>query len=505
MEDKFRDPQRNCDSCASAAAQMYCCCTSPPTYLCGTCGIDHTDSRPPHKVLPLVVTNEGAGWTRCSLCNLSKSALLCCCVLPPVPLCNTCVKSHDRTSDPPHVHVSILARTYLTSTENVEKLVEKHVGKEEAKSRLIANIERITVAEREVHGECEKLVSVVRKKEAEICAKLGQIKEELNLMIGEAVKEAEDHLHEENYECSGLTAAILNYHKMSNKPDLHLFSCSLSTQRTEEALEQFISLSYDQLALGSPNAANFIPVLTPKMLRKYDYEHETWLAPVALSKGIEVSTQSSWLFIDNGKWVFVCGRYPSSASAYLIDSVSGAVEQQQNMRVRRCEHGMAVFQNNVYVFGGLDSPKYLKSCEKFSLTSRAWAPLPDMLEARDCFNPCVYKGEAYLIGGRNARSSEIFHIATETFRKLKIALPRADMTSCILIRTTLVAMQSDGAYEWDMDSPSPSIRKAKFAWGESWSNFPPVHFEGTIFILSFAKSIKKTDLHTYTNVPVPPH
>lgn len=498
MEEK----QRNCDSCASASAQMYCVCTTPPTYLCGTCGIDH--SAQGHEISPLA--QDDAVWARCSLCNLAKSALLCCCALPPVQLCNTCVRSHDRSSHPPHVHVSILAKGYLTSAERVERLVIRHMGKEEARVRILANLDRITACEKEVHLECEQLVVKLRRKEAELCARLAQIRTELALLIEQSVKEAEDHLHEDDYPCSGLTASLINYHRLSPKPDLSLFSCSLSVQRLEEDIEHFAAITYDRLTMEVPvSRSAVLPVLTAKELRKFDYEHEVWLAPVTLSRPIEISSQSAWIFVDRGKWLFACGRYPSGGCAYLIDGSTGTVEQQPPMRQRRCEHGLAVFQSSVYVFGGLDSPKYLKSCEKFNLTGRSWSNLPEMQEARDCFNPCVLHAEIYLVGGRNARFPEVFNLENETFRKLKLTLPRPDMTACVLMGSCLIALQSDAAYEWDTAVDSPVLKKFRLALGEAWSNTPPVHHEGNIYLLSFVKSVKKTDLNEVTVVPVPAH
>lgn len=472
------------------------------TYLCGTCGIDHSSHG--HEISPLA--QDDVIWARCSLCNLAKSALLCCCTLPPVQLCNSCVRSHDRSSNPPHVHVSILAKGYLTSAERVERLVIRHLGKEEARTRLLDNLDRITASEKEVHIECEQLIAKLRRKESEVCARLAQIRSELTQLIEQSVKEAEDHLHENDYPCSGLTASLINYHRLSPKPDLSLFSCSLSVQRLEEDLEHLVNITYDRLTLeAEASSSAVIPVLTARELRKFDYEHEVWLAPVILSKPIEISSQSAWIFVDRGKWLFACGRYPSSGSAYLIDGSTGMVEQQPSMKQRRCEHGLAVFQSSVYVFGGLDSPKYLKSCEKFNLTGRSWSNLPEMQEARDCFNPCVLRAEVYLIGGRNARFPEVFNLEREIFRKLKLVLPRPDMTACVLMGNSLIALQSDAAYEWDTTADNPVLKKYRLAFGEAWSNAPPVHFEGCIYSLSFVKSIKKTDLTEVTNVPVPAH
>lgn len=442
------------------------------------------------------------------MCNLARSAVLCCCVLPPVQLCNTCVRSHDRSSDPPHIHVSIRAKEYLTSPERVENLVARHLGKEEARLSLLTNLDRISAAEKQVHSECEQLIVRLRKKEAEICKLLGDIRSELVELIEHAVREAEEHLHEDNYACFGLTASLINYYKASPKPELSLFSCTLSVQKVEEAIEHLASLSYDRVALEAQvtsSSSTVLPVLTATAIRKFDYENEMWLAPILLSRAIEISSQSSWLFIDQGKWLFACGRYPSGACAYLIDANVGAVEQQPSMKQRRCEHGLAIFQNNIYVFGGLDSPKYLKSCEKFSLTEHTWTTLPDMQEARDCFNPCVLKGDIYIIGGRNARMAELFNLMTETFRKLRLVLPRSDMTACVLMGSSLIALQSDSAYEWDTTAEVPALRKYHLALGETWSNTPPIHSQGSIFLLSFVKYIKKTNLSEVTTEPVPAH
>lgn len=56
----------------------------------------------------------------------------------------------------------------------------------------------------------------------------------------------------------------------------------------------------------------------------------------------------------------------------------------------------------------------LRACEKLNLSSSTWTPLPDMREARRCFNPCLFN-EFFYICGYPSRIMEAFSPQTSQF------------------------------------------------------------------------------------------
>ena len=64
----------------------------------------------------------------------------------------------------------------------------------------------------------------------------------------------------------------------------------------------------------------------------------------------------------------------------------------------------------------------VKTCEKFDMANNRWGPLPDMKEARSCFNPCLFYGIIYLCGC-GSTIMEAFSPETDTFLPVQIPVP----------------------------------------------------------------------------------
>ena len=91
------------------------------------------------------------------------------------------------------------------------------------------------------------------------------------------------------------------------------------------------------------------------------------------------------------------------------------------MATGRNYHGLLYHPdtNTAFVFGGTGQ----RSCEKYRFPSRkdegAWTNLRDMQEVRSRFNPCLFAGVVYLIGGGHP-SFEIFEPKFDQFKDLKV-------------------------------------------------------------------------------------
>lgn len=106
-------------------------------------------------------------------------------------------------------------------------------------------------------------------------------------------------------------------------------------------------------------------------------------------------------------------------------------------------HGLAVYHMVMYVFGGLGvdeegEERYIKSCERLVLSNAAaWAPLPEQINHRVCYNPCIWREEIWLCGGRSS-TIEVFTPASLSFRSLSLPFPDNGPTLVFTMRNNLV-------------------------------------------------------------------
>lgn len=138
--------------------------------------------------------------------------------------------------------------------------------------------------------------------------------------------------------------------------------------------------------------------------------------------------------------------------------LDGAVVLQPHMLFARSHHGVIVWkQVEMYVFGGCKhyagSFKDLTvHCEAMTLaTPRGWKQLPDMLEGKSVFNPCLYQDIIYLCGF-GSTVMEAFNPANSSFIGINIALPEAH--TCLLYVHNAVLLVYTTTYILRFSTPS---------------------------------------------------
>lgn len=108
--------------------------------------------------------------------------------------------------------------------------------------------------------------------------------------------------------------------------------------------------------------------------------------------------------------LFLCGGIQadgySNCAAFLNSETACCIELPP-MNVRRARPGLCILNNVIYIFGGFNGA-YLKSSEKFNISTKSWEILPDMLEARAAVTACSVGSSIYLTGGFSI-SIEVFH------------------------------------------------------------------------------------------------
>lgn len=477
---------KSCQSCGHRATLIACECIVPPIRLCADCMPAHLNSPGSHRIasLPSMVTQpETSNSGSCCLCGHADALLICGCTFPPFPVCHSCISSHV-TKPPIALHTPLPAsvRDWVTSPEYIETLRKRQQGKEQAKQILLANLAKVDEAEKALQAQCKWLIAAVKEEQESLMQELWKVKEDLTYLIKAAVREVEEHLYEENYvPASSLAVTIWNFHFMPVESELALFSYHVDVESVHHALKNLLSTHVEDK--GQSQHPLCIPILNSTSLRKFYFPSESISPALSLSSAVRVDMSSSWLFLDESR-LFGCGRHsPLSAETYSIEVSNGKVEELEPMFMARCQQGMLLFNAAVYVFGGL-AKQFLSACEKYILQERRWQPLPDMLNARDAFNPVCWRNYIYIVGGSKTTAAEMFEPISETFTALPVSLPKMDCSISLIDDGDLVILQRQALYRWKLGSNEHEFREAKLPALATWSNTTPVIFQHTLYYLN---------------------
>lgn len=142
--------------------------------------------------------------------------------------------------------------------------------------------------------------------------------------------------------------------------------------------------------------------------------------------------------------VLCLGHNPPEKTTFFLDIIKGTLELKAPLLVERSSPGVILHQRHVYVFGG-NWPS-IRKCEEYSLTTSRWRPLPDSLHPKFAFTPCSYKDTILLPEIRQeAKHFEVFHLKSQTFTELSVAMPFSDTAStAFLDGEDLVLVTSHG-------------------------------------------------------------
>ena len=99
------------------------------------------------------------------------------------------------------------------------------------------------------------------------------------------------------------------------------------------------------------------------------------------------------------------GRAPALSTVDVYDTQTNTWHTVTKMPTARVAPGVAVFSNEIYVFGGYDrkgpggAPRYKKTVEMYNTATDTWTKKRDMPTLRHAFATAVVDGKIYLIGG----------------------------------------------------------------------------------------------------------
>jgi hypothetical protein len=188
------------------------------------------------------------------------------------------------------------------------------------------------------------------------------------------------------------------------------------------------------------------------------------------------------------KKVVASGKmYPLSAAVYEIAVKTGQVTVKKPMMVARYFHAMVYYARSkkYYVFGGTGgTPENFQTrCEVHDPLLEQWAFTTGSLrEGRDCFNPVQMEDKYFIVGGRNAKSVELFSTTTELFTQTLLTLPAATSTVAIQEDADILILQRDKAIRWTPLGTNQKTVAVKDGLS-MFSNTTPLRLGNELFLL----------------------
>lgn len=433
----------------------------------------------------------------CSVCNEAEAKLICCCDFPPVLVCKPCISLHlEKQPIGLHAPLPIQIRPNISSPAYITSLRNRYSGKIYASQLLSANLVKIAEAEREIQRVCQWILTSVQEARDAALQQLWEIRENIKAGVKNAIQEVEDHIYEEGYKPeTTLSDLIWSFSPLRPSPISPLFSFSINPSPILDLLPSLIRLCPTPAPYSHTD--NYLPIINSTSIRIFHYETEAIAPPIMLEMPIMIDATSAWLVLEEGK-LFCCGRHhPASSAAYVLDVGSGGVAEVEGMQSARSQHGVVLYKNDIYVFGGLLEKTYLSSSEYYSLSLRHWFPIPNMLSPRDGFNPCTHSGLIYIVGGSNSTSAEIYHPEKQCFTPLDLILPKADCSISLFLNEELYILQRSAMYRWTLQAGKGELRVEQLKGSATWSNVVPRVAGNCVYILNcWTHTIGKCDLGT---------
>ena len=189
--------------------------------------------------------------------------------------------------------------------------------------------------------------------------------------------------------------------------------------------------------------------LSPTAMREFCVTESVWRAPIGVSLAQVYSREGRYISLLNRSVLYTGGLSTLYAvnnralDTALLLTYTGSLELLPSLHIPRYLHGLVVYQSQAYVFGGLGTSSegeeiFILQCERLSLREKAaWNALPDLSSARAGYNPCEWRREIWICGGRNS-SIEVFSPISQSFRVLSLSFPDKAPTLSFVIGEDLL-------------------------------------------------------------------
>jgi len=340
----------------------------------------------------------------------------------------------------------------INETENFFNVVVAQIKTDF--QRRVSALQTEAVRTSRLWGLCADLLAALSRTRVSEEA-VGSLEALLHRLMGET------ELMEEAYLLCNNFAAYIREAPICSKTDeqiteiiLRLEKCSFDTNELKDTsslpylLTRPNRLPLDLKALLPDSTSQLLidakPMLMevrPDHIRLFNCSTSTWSKKIVLNTTIRVDHRSSALVLPNTH-IFICGGSGGSEwlqDAYEIDALSGVAGQLRSMLGKRGRHGLVLYYNWVYVFGGWNGAA-MRNSERYSLLKETWETISDMINPRDSLTPAIYKHIAYLCGGSSTIECESFDFALGKFSPLGFILPETGYIRSIVLGTDLLLL-----------------------------------------------------------------
>lgn len=213
-----------------------------------------------------------------------------------------------------------------------------------------------------------------------------------------------------------------------------------------------------------------------------------------LQESTTFDAHSAGCWLADGR-VFMCGGgSPATKKAAIVDVETGLVSSLQSMIRERAEHSSIYHNGQVYVFSGYANG-VIRSCEKYSLSSGDWTPLPNSPDGIVNSPPCVHESTVYLCGIEFHTFLQ-FSLVTETFTdtRLKVRL-EGSVKCCVAYEDCIMVIARGGVWKWKIGAEAADTKKASALIGGWCGCMLPVLL-GSEVVLASESVVKRMDLET---------
>lgn len=129
--------------------------------------------------------------------------------------------------------------------------------------------------------------------------------------------------------------------------------------------------------------------------------------------------------------------------------LEGRIYPVANLPIGRRCHGISLWADSVFVFGGLEGRSGCSdSVHEYSFSESLWRSAPSMLNSRARFCPVTYQAQIYLCGGLYTYDSEVFDPATHIYTPLPFSLPEVSDSACVFHSGCLIIATNAFLARW---------------------------------------------------------
>lgn len=300
------------------------------------------------------------------MCSARPSEVYCTCLHTLTFLCFEDIGRHcSKLPAALHVNYPVQTLPYRQLPGYFDRLQERMASLEQGKRTLYASLETINTAIDAYEATCERLVKLINEHRNRVIEELNQCKMTAETLIKTAISHTEAGIFEDQVEENHPLSGLLR----SGAPsEFTIFTYEITEDKAVEAIGRMIKYRVWSEERPAPvaNAANFsvvnsapqavyLPRVDPDSFRFFNFQRKVWDPAVPLIRKIDCDEGSSYIALGPNR-VFTCGGISGNqytSAAYILD-ISGQISVLESLPSRRAFLGIILYQECVYVFGGLN-------------------------------------------------------------------------------------------------------------------------------------------------------